>query len=217
MNKRLFWSIVIILVLIGTSLTVYAYVLQAKEYKIYSNMSATTHIEKPIIYDVIADNKEDDTKASDQEESEYEYVIYDAPFTSGFKSYMDYRTITSQSSSQYTLQRDYAYTGDYGIMMVDGRYCIALGSYFTSDIGQYVDLILENGTVIPCILADQKADIHTDENNMVTVYSGCLTEFVINTDYLDDVIKIYGDISYVDNTWDSPVKEIKVYDKNIFH
>lgn len=144
------------------------------------------------------------------------YTEYDVPCTSGFKSYMDYRTITATSTRQYQLQNRYAETGDYGIRMVNGRYCIALGSYFTDDVGQYVDLILENGTVIPCVLADQKADAHTDSNNIVTVHSGCMSEFVVDSNSLNNCAKKYGNISMCCDEWNSRVVKVKVYNKNIF-
>lgn len=144
------------------------------------------------------------------------YTEYDVPCTSGFKSYMDYRTITATSTRQYRLQNRYAETGDYGIRMVNGRYCIALGSYFSDDVGQYVDLILENGTVIPCILGDQKADAHTDSNNIVTVHSGCASEFIVNSDSLSSEVRNYGNISKCRNDWDSRVVKVKVYNENIF-
>ena len=146
-----------------------------------------------------------------------DYQLFKVPSNKGFKSYMDYRCITSTSSLQYKLQNIYANTGNYGIRTVNGRYCIAVGSHFTSDIGQYLDLILENGTVIPCILADQKADIHTDSNNIVTMHNGCVSEFVIDSDCLNKFAMRDGDISSCTNEWDSPVVEIKVYDKNVFN
>lgn len=144
------------------------------------------------------------------------YTSYDVPNTSGFKSFMDYRAITDKSSAQYRLQNEYAETGDYGIRMVNGRYCIAVGSYFTDDIGQYIDLILENGTVIPCVLSDQKANAHTDSNNIVTVHSGCASEFVVDTPRLNNEAKIRGDMSYSTDNWNSRVVMIKVYNKNVF-
>lgn len=144
------------------------------------------------------------------------YNLYQVPKSSGFKSFMDYRTITCNSSAQYQLQTSNAVTGLYGIRMVNDRYCVAIGSYFTSRIGQYFDLILENGTVIPCILADQKADEHTDENNIITVSSGCMSEFIVDSDLLSDSVKKHGDISYCKDEWDSPVSEVKIYNKNIF-
>lgn len=132
------------------------------------------------------------------------------PKTSGIKSYMPYKAITSTGSPQYKLQQQ-AYTGTHGIRQVDGRYCVALGSFYTSKIGQKFDLVLENGTVIPCILADQKADKDTDGNNQITSHNGCMSEFVVDSQALDRNAKRMGDISYCEQTWKSPVKQIILY------
>lgn len=216
MNKKLFWSIVAVLVFAGFGVGTYAYMSHAKEHISHAHTRIAEYRDIPVIKDVKAED-EVVLDTSDSSEPEQNYVVYDAPVTSGFKSYMDYRTITDETSLQYVLQNEYAYTGNYGIRMVDDRYCIALGSYFTSDIGQYVDLILENGIVIPCVLSDQKADVHTDENNMVTVHSDCLTEFIIAVDCLDDTVELYGDISYCCDEWSSRVVQVVVYDKNILY
>lgn len=143
--------------------------------------------------------------------SENKYKDYSAPKTSGFKSYMSYKAITSKSSPQYKLQNGKAYTGKYGIRQVDGRYCVAIGSHFGSEIGMKFDLILENDTVIPCILSDQKADAHTDSQNIITKHNGCLSEFIVDTNSLKHSAKIRGDISYCNKKWNSPVKTIRVY------
>ena len=144
------------------------------------------------------------------------YETYDAPENSGFKSFMDYRTITNTESKQYKLQQHYAYTGEHGIRMADSRYIVAIGTYFTPNVGQYFDIILENGTVIPCILGDQKADVDTDSNNIITKHNGCMSEFIVDSDMLNDDVKFYGDMSYCSKDWDSPIKTIKVYNRNIF-
>lgn len=136
--------------------------------------------------------------------------VKSAPKTSGVKSYMPYKAITSTGSPQYKLQQQ-AYTGTHGIRQVDGRYCVALGSFYTSKIGQKFDLVLENGTVIPCILADQKADKDTDRNNQITSHNGCMSEFVVDSQALDRNAKRMGDISYCEQTWKSPVKQIILY------
>ena len=133
-----------------------------------------------------------------------------APKTSGLKSYMPYKAITSVSSSQYKLQQQ-AYTGKHGIRMVNGRYCVALGSFYTNRIGQNFDLVLENGTVIPCVLADQKADKDTDGNNQVTSHNGCMSEFIVDSNSLDKTAKRMGDISYCEECWKSPIKQIILY------
>ena len=133
-----------------------------------------------------------------------------APKTSGVKSYMPYKAITSVSSPQYKLQQQ-AYTGKHGIRMVNGRYCVALGSFYTNKIGQNFDLVLENGTVIPCVLADQKADKDTNGNNQVTLHNGCMSEFIVDSNSLDRTAKKMGDISYCEECWKSPVKQIILY------
>ena len=133
----------------------------------------------------------------------------------GFKSYTRYTALTKKSSKQYKLQHGYAYTGQYGIRMVNGRYCIAVGTGVCKKVGQYIDVILENGTWIPCIMADQKADQHTDKKyHITTVHNKCVCEF-----YLDEVpkrIKDCGDVSKACPEWQSPVCEFRVYPVNVF-
>lgn len=142
------------------------------------------------------------------------YKEFDVPTNSGFKSFMDYRCITSTGSKQYQLQHNVAYTGKYGIRQIDGRYCVAIGSHFTTDIGIYFDLVLENGTVIPCILGDAKADQDTDSNNIITEHNGCLSEFIVDTPSLYSEAKRMGNISYCDENWNSPVVKIRVYEED---
>ena len=146
---------------------------------------------------------------------ELNYKCYSVPLTSGFKSYMPYTAITSKSSPQYKLQQQ-CQTGLYGIRVKDERYCVAIGTGFNADVGTYFDLILANGTVIPCIVADIKSDKHTDSSHMVTKESGCLTEFVVDSGSLNKMAKKMGDISYCSDKWNSRVEKIRVYEKNIF-
>lgn len=140
---------------------------------------------------------------------------YSVPSYSGYKSWMDYGTITMNGSEQRILQEEYAYTGKYGIRQINGRYCVAIGSYFTTEVGRYFDLILENGEVIPCILADRKDDGDTDSDNIFTKDNGCATEFVVDEDALKRSGRKEGDISACCEEWNSPVKEIKIYQKVI--
>ena len=148
-------------------------------------------------------------------DEQLDYIEYIAPTTSGFKSYMPYTAITSKSSPQYKLQQS-TYTGTYGIRQYGNRYCVAIGTAFNADVGTYFDLILTNGTIIPCIVADIKADEHTDSNNMITIANGCLTEFIVDSSALNKNAKSMGDISYCNEDWNSRVEKIRVYDKNVF-
>lgn len=136
--------------------------------------------------------------------------IYRAP-SNKIMSYMSYRAITNTSSKQYKLQKK-ALTGDYGIRQVDGRYCIAVGSYYTTKIGTYIDIILDNGIVIPCILADCKADKHTDNMNQKTA-DGSLVEFVVDVNSLPKQVSQRGCISFSNKKWNTNIRKIKVYSK----
>lgn len=148
-------------------------------------------------------------------DEELNYRSYSVPLTSGFKSYMPYTAITSKSSPQYKLQQQ-CRTGLHGIRVKDGRYCVAIGTGFNANVGTYFDLILANGTVIPCIVADIKSNKHTDSSHMVTAASGCLTEFVVDSGALNRIAKKMGDISYCCDKWNSRVEKVRVYEKNIF-
>jgi hypothetical protein len=101
-----------------------------------------------------------------------------------------------------------------GLRTVNGRYCVALGTYFTDQIGQYFDIVLSNGVVIHCVLGDIKANIHTDTSNVYTLSNGCLSEFIVDENALDKKAKDMGDVSYAYELWDSSIEEIIIYDYN---
>lgn len=142
------------------------------------------------------------------------YKEYSVPKYSGYKSWMPYTAITASGSPQYKMQRRYGYTGKYGIRMVKGRFCVAIGSHFKIRIGQYFDLVLANGTVIKCILGDEKADRDTDGSNIFS-RNGCCSEFLIDRGSLARSIRLSGDVSSACKKWKSRVKKIRIYKKNI--
>lgn len=164
-----------------------------------------------IIIDNTVNKMLEDNKHIWEVKEEFEYVVHKNAPKNTRKSYMSYKAITSRTSPQYKLQQ-IAYTGTHGIRQVNGRFCIALGSAYTKVIGTYVDIILENREVIPCILADQKQDIHTDETHRVC-FDGSLVEFVVDTDYVINRVIKSGDLSVVCEEWNPMVEEVIVYDK----
>lgn len=127
------------------------------------------------------------------------YTDYDTPPDNSFKSYMDYRIITDTTSKQYELQKQ-ADTNWCGMRMIDNKYCIAVGSYYSTTVGQAVDVIMQNGSTIHCIVADLKQDIHTDVTNRQNP-NGSVIEFLVDTDILHRQIQKAGDISYFDIVW----------------
>lgn len=123
-------------------------------------------------------------------------TVKEAPSNSSFKTWMGYTAITSVTSPQYKLQQKCT-TGDYGIRTYDGRYCIALGTYYTKEIGQYVDVELTNGTILKCVLGDVKSDKHTDSMNRQMSQNGNVVEFIVDMSSLDSRAKSSGNISSI--------------------
>ncbi|MBQ9227890.1 MAG: fibronectin type III domain-containing protein [Eubacterium sp.] len=97
------------------------------------------------------------------------------------KTYAYYTAVTARSSPQYKLLRsDACYTDpETGIRMVDGRYCVALGSYYGTKIGTKYRITLEGGKELEVILCDQKSDRHTDANHQYAVNNQDILEFYI--------------------------------------
>lgn len=161
-----------------------------------------------VVDTMLEENK--DKWTIEEPKEEVKFVRYPNAPKNTRKSYMSYKAITSRTSQQYQLQQ-IAYTGTHGIRQVNGRYCVALGSAYARTIGTHVDIILENGEVIPCILSDQKQDIHTDSTNRVC-FDGSLVEFVVDTDYIINRVIKSGDVSVVCEEWHPMVEEVIVYE-----
>lgn len=124
-----------------------------------------------------------------------------------FKCYEDYRALTDTSSPQYQLQQE-AYTDEAGLRKVGHRYCIALGSAYGTKIGTEYDLILGNGSMLPCVLADQKADADTVRDHTQD-RSGAVVEFIVDTYRLPEIVRQMGDVSYISPEFRGKIKEIR--------
>ncbi|MGN0582845.1 MAG: hypothetical protein ACI4KB_09095 [Oscillospiraceae bacterium] len=136
-----------------------------------------------------------------------EYSLPDNPNYHGFKSYEPYDLITAESI-QLDLQRE-AVTDVNGFRLIDNRYLIAVGTFCNAPCGTCIDLILENGILIPCIVGDIKSDAHTDETHTYTINTMCASEFIV-----DETISPaawYGDVSAVYEEWRSKVAGVRVY------
>lgn len=127
------------------------------------------------------------------------YVPYSIPDgDTSFKSYMDYRTITNKSSSQYKLQEK-AWTDDEGLRRINDDYIIALGTFYADKIGRRVRITLDTGESFTAIVGDFKANCHTDNTNRYTSAgngSKNVVEFIVDTHKMNKKPKQMGDISY---------------------
>lgn len=129
------------------------------------------------------------------------------------KSYSDMRTVTAKGTDQYKL-RQLTEVGPYGVMTVNGRYCVALGTRFKCAIGQYFDIILSNGTAIRCIKCDVKANEHTDSTNVYTLATKCATEFYCYTPSLYSAGYKSGNLNCIPE-FNGYIEAIKVYKERI--
>ena len=128
---------------------------------------------------------------------------------------MDVRLITSTNSAQYKLKSEYE-LDDSGIYMIGGRYACAIGSYYSTEIGTKFDVVMESGEVIPCILADCKADEHTDSLGQYTVSNNSIVEFIVHSPTLIPNISNRwgntGDVSTLGGIFDGEISYIRIYE-----
>lgn len=136
--------------------------------------------------------------------NKYEYDIPD--YDTSFKTYMDYRKITDESSAQYMLQME-AYTDDMGLRKYEDHYIVAMGTYYSDNIGDTFKITLDNEKSFNVIIGDIKADCHTDSKNMYSpVYdengdfvSANVIEFIVDTKLIDKSVKNLGTIEAYDD------------------
>lgn len=112
-----------------------------------------------------------------------------------FKTYMDYRTITNQTSTQWYLQQG-AWTNTNGVRMYGDRCLVAMGTYYTEQCGDKFNITLDNGQVIMVIVGDIKQPQHTDDSNMYVEENGNIIEFIVDVNLLNGMTLSMGDMSF---------------------
>jgi len=81
------------------------------------------------------------------------------------KTIMAYQAVTATGSPQYKLLNSTdAWTNENGLRMYKNRYCVAVGSGYCSKIGTRINVVLEDGSILRCIMGDAKSDAHTDSS-----------------------------------------------------
>ena len=144
----------------------------------------------------------------------YHYKSFTPPSNSKFKSYEDADCITnSRSLAEGRLKVKYHLDDHTGVWMVGDRYCIAIGSFYTTKIGAKVDLVLLHGDrthTLKCITADSKADKDTVDQHRIH-RDGSVVEFVVKTSSLPGMARRMGDVSYAGNKFKGKVEQIRVY------
>lgn len=131
----------------------------------------------------------------------------EVPKHNNFKSYMGYQSITCKASKQYKLQQK-AKTGKFGIRTVNGRYLIAMGTYYTKNVGDKFDIKLSDGTIIKCMIGDIKSDRHTDAKRQKQRYDGSIIEFICDPAKMPSNVKKAGSYT-VCKKFSGRIKEIR--------
>lgn len=109
------------------------------------------------------------------------------------KTYMDYQTITNKKSSQWKLQQK-AKTDKNGLRVIDGKYLVAMGTYYSDHTGAMFRVTLKNGTKFDAIIGDIKDDKDTDSKNQHR--NGNVVEFIVDRKKMPRDSRLMGDVSY---------------------
>lgn len=118
------------------------------------------------------------------------------------KSFTDYRVYNIEGTPHYRLQNQ-CYTDQLGLRRFGEDYCVAVGSYYSTDIGDRFEVILDTGFTFTAIVSDTKADYDTDEKHMYTPCvnyngedSGNLLEFIVDIELISKEMYAYGSVDY---------------------
>lgn len=124
---------------------------------------------------------------------------------SDVKHYTDYRCYNIVGTAQYNLQQQ-ATTDELGFRRYGDDYIVAMGSYYSTEVGDRFYIHQTNNISYTVVTGDMKADIHTDPTNR---YLPCINydneecanilEFIIDERVMDNRCLSYGSVSYYDD------------------
>lgn len=95
-------------------------------------------------------------------------VPNDDPYCKSYAfSYMYGMNITSVNSRQYSfLHSNDIHADENGFFIdKDGRLLVAVGTFYADNIGDKVDIMFDDGSVMKCVVGDFKSDHHTDSSH----------------------------------------------------
>lgn len=106
-----------------------------------------------------------------------------------FKSYMDYRTITATSTTQWRLQQQ-ATTDEAGFRKIGGRYLVAVSKTY-GKAGDWIVIILDGERQIDAIIGDIKS------GTTCTHPDGSMLEFIVDVSKMDKALRRSGNLNSV--------------------
>ena len=138
-------------------------------------------------------------------EAENKTLSCDLPHISTHvKFFIDYRSYNLPYTPHYRLQQA-AWTDKNGLRRFNNDYIVALGSFYSTSIGDRFKIVLSSGNTFTVILGDGKWDGDCDSMCMYmpcTDYSGKkvgnLMEFVIDEETISPAVYEYGSIEVIE-------------------
>lgn len=119
------------------------------------------------------------------------------------KTFTDYRYYGLWYTPHYRLQQ-VAYTDNNGLRRFNEDYIVAMGAFYSTDIGDRFKVTLDSGSEFTVILGDGKHPCDCDETNM---YDPCVDydgvdcanvlEFIINDDVIEPSVYAYGSLNCI--------------------
>ena len=110
------------------------------------------------------------------------------------KPWMDFRSVTDTSSTQYALIQQANIEPD-GRLTIDGYTLVAMGHNW-GYVGEKMIAII-GGREVPIIKADEKQDIHTLGGEGWLGMDGHVIECIVDTTTLDEMAMVMGDCDYL--------------------
>lgn len=143
-----------------------------------------------------------------------------------FKPYTGFWAYDAKGTAQHSLQMVARSDERTGIRIVTDplgvdRFCVALGAAWAGGhpehIGRCVDVVMINGAVLPCVLADVKQQEHTKgRKNRYGHINNDVLEFIVEEKYLPAKVNVLkggnGDMSKVGPEFEGGVSKMIVYD-----
>lgn len=137
-----------------------------------------------------------------------------------FKPMTGFWAYNAKGTAQNRLQKVARSDERTGIRIVtdpygDDRYCVALGTYWAGahpeHIGRCLDVVMVNGAVLKCVLADVKRQEHTKgQRNRYGLDNNDILEFIVDERYLPS--GVYGDMSAAGPEFEGDVSHMIIYD-----
>jgi hypothetical protein len=143
---------------------------------------------------------------AEQTDSALALPAYTVPWLdSDFKAYMPYDSITDTTTPQWHY-RKHAWTDYNGLRRVGDDYLVAMGTYYTDEVGNRFKITLDSGSQITVTVGDIKDPAHTDRYNMYTpvknhsgkIIGANVLEFLVDTDKLNEKAAKLGTVSCID-------------------